>query len=298
MSNSIKGILQMNKNKKFWMMMRVLLAGIAVLAMAGIGLADQPLAAQEYNKNFGFKVLLTGGGWYRGVPVGMQSPTTDIVQALDGMLIEGARVYGKIDFCLWGPMVPETIRAAKAIGADIVISMGQASSTPALKLEKYGCNTAYGTDNDDVMKGYKDEAGKRIYEPIDPNGPAWYEATIPVDKAIEACLKANIPAYAGDKIQKEGYGDTWFSTAGSYLCNYAAYQVPNLAKREGLDFKFLFIHVPTKPEFRCLWMKEGKKPGPCMDIERTIEGVKIIIATAVAEETKHRVWYTDERPID
>ena len=263
----------------------------------------RPSNAEVYppNDQFSFRVLITGGDWYSGVPEGMLNPTQAIVQALDGVIIEGARVTSIIDACNWGwdgvmvPPVDAIIRAAKAIDADIVISIGQGGGS-SIRLERYGCNTSYGTDSAGVMRGHKDEDGNRVYEPIDPDGPDCYEAPFPLEEAAQACLEKGIPAYVGDKSQKEGYGDTWFSTAGSYLCNWEAYGVPHAAQKEGLDFRFVFIHVPTTPDIRAVRMLAGGGDGPWMDIERQIEGIRTIIAVAVAEQTGHRMWYTEDRP--
>lgn len=269
------------------------------------GLASE--ADWGHNPDFNFTVLLTGGAWYRGVPEGMYSPTTDIINALDGELIEGARVHGKLDFCLWGPLAQSDVTAAKAINADIVITLGQAGSTPALRLEVWGCNTANGSDNDGVEMGYRDKDNNRVYKKIDPDGPDYYEATIDYEKAVQAALAVSVPAYLGSKTEaemtfvdddgKEYKEKNWKSSAGAYLCNWAAYQIPNLAKQQGVDFKFCFIHVPTKPEFRSLWMSAGKDPGPSMSIETMIKGIRAIIRSVVLEETKYRIWYTEERPL-
>jgi len=287
----------------------VLVAVVAVLVVAGTSLADlqredwEWMAAAEefnpdqFNPDFGFRVLVTGGAWYRGVPQGMESPCTTIVQALDGLMIEGARVYGQLNFCLWDPIAEETIKAAKAIDADIIITVGQGSGE-ALRLEKYGTNTAYGTDNYGIMKGSQDADGNRVYEPIDPSGPAWYESNLDCEGIVATLNAAGVPAYVGEKYHKEGYGDTWFCTAGSYLCNYMVYSVPHLLAREGMDdVKYLFIHHPTIPMYAAMSMAKGRSPKGSMDVDLMIEGIKIIIAEAVIAETGHRQWYTDDRPL-
>lgn len=269
--------------------------GVAFLLLvaAGAGLAfDEP---PGFNPDFNFRVLLEGTGWYAGVPEGMANPSQTILQALDGEIIEGARVKAKLDWDSWPNMIPDIIAACEEFDPDIVVSVGQAGSAPGIRLEKYGCNTSYGTDNDGIKRGSKDKDGNRIYEPIDPNGPDWYEADFPLEEAVAACLAKDIPAYIGDKYHKEGYGDTWFSTAGSFTCNWTAYGVPHGAKKAGLDFKFVFLHVPTVPAYRALWMSQGRKPGPSMEMERMIEGVRTIIAAAVIAQTGHKLWDTDDR---
>lgn len=288
----------------------IVFAALAALLVSGVLLADleredwewmaaaEAFDADHFNPDFGFRVLLTGGAWYRGVPEGMESPCTTIVQALDGTMIEGARVYGQLNFCLWDPIAEETINAAKAIDADIIITLGQASSCPGLRLEKFGCNTASGSDNYGIVKGGTDADGNRVYDPIDPAGPAWYESPLDCEGIAAAVLAAGIPCYVGEKYHKDGYGDTWFSSAGSYLCNFMAYSVPHLLKREGMDdVKWLFIHHATIPEYRAISMAKGRDPGPSMDIDTMIEAVRIVIAQAVFAETGHRQWYTEDRPL-
>lgn len=264
---------------------------------------DRPPEALIYppNDQFNFRVLVTGGDWWPGVPEGMVNPSQAIAQALDGEMIEGARVTGMIDICDWGqdgvmdPVILGIIRAVKLLNADIVICIGLGGGD-TIRLERYGCNTSYGLDSAGVMRGHKDEQGNRVYEPIDPDGPDCYEAPFPLEEAVEACLKKGIPASIGDKDQKEGYGDTWFSTAGSYLCNWEAYGVPHAAQKEGLDFRFVFVHVPNTPETVAVKMLEDGRARASMDLERTIEGIRTIIAVAVAEQTGHRMWYTEDRP--
>lgn len=295
-------------HKKWWIVLMLVMFGV-VMSSGGL-LADLPrddpeaMAAVEafdpenFNPDFGWRVLVTGGAWYRGVPEGMESPCTLIVQALDGEMIAGARVYGQLNFCLWGPIAEETIKAAKEIDADIIITVGQGGPA-ALRLEQYGCNTSYGGDNYGVQKGYKDEDGNPVYEPIDPDGPSWYESTLDLERIKAAVLAAGIPCYIGDKYHKEGYGDTWFSSAGSYLCNYMAYSVPHLLAREGMDdVKYLFIHHPTIPKYAAMRIQGGRDPDRAsMDIDMMIEAIRIVIKEAVDAESGHRMWYTDDKPL-
>lgn len=64
-----------------------------------------------------------------------------------------------------------------------------------------------------------------------------------------------------------------------------------------LNFKFAFVHIPTTPEHRAMWMKDGGVPGPSMEIDRIIHGVRALIEAAVIEETNNRVLYTKDRPL-
>lgn len=262
----------------------------------------------SYNKEFGFKVLLTGSGWYRGVPKGHPNPAMCVVEALDGKLIGGARVRGKIDFDLWGSMVREIITAVEYFDPDIVISLGQHADKFGLVIEEYGCNTAYGEDNDGFLKGYEDINGNKVYEKIDYDGPDWYRSTLSAEKVINYVLDQGIPAYKGNKVLREASfidptgivkeEKAWFSSAGSYLCNWVAYGVPHMAKKRGLNFKFAFVHIPTTPDYRAIWMQDGGAPGPSMEIDRIIHGVRAMIEGAVIEATNNRVWHTKDRPLN
>ncbi|MCD6472354.1 hypothetical protein J7K55_04460 [Candidatus Aerophobetes bacterium] len=244
-------------------------------------------------QDFNFRVLLVGYGWYTGIPEGQVNVAQRVVQDLHGSMIAGTRVHSIVIPVTWKGAVPPVIASIKEYDPDIVIALGASPGTYGLRPEKYGCNTSYGNDASvptPVMRG-KMADGKRVYEPINPNGPAFEECTIPVDKIVNSILKAGIPAYAGSKFQKEGYGDTWFSTAGTYLCNWATYSISQYIREHGLDIKFGFIHIPTLPEYVAGDMLEGKKGKANMPLELIEKAIKIAIKTAVEDQTGGRVWY-------
>jgi len=231
-------------------------------------------------------VLVTGYGWYKEIPPGQINNAELVAHALAGEKIAGALIQTVIIPVTWKGAIPPVIDAIQRLDPVLVVGIGTFEGIPAVRIEKYGCNVSYDGDSSfpkPVMRG-KDANGKVIYEPIDPQGPAWEEAIlpIPIENVVKSLLEAGIPSEAGSKYQKEGYPNSmWFSTAGEYLCNWEAYSVPRYIKSNKLTTKFVFIHIPTQPEYVAIDLLAGRKkaPVPSMSLNVSINGVRAAIKT-------------------
>ena len=131
------------------------------------------------------------------------------------MRIEGAEVIGNVfSPCDW-EVVDLNIEAIKYYDPQIVLWIGQGSR---IQVEIGGTSWLNGTDtaNPPKTKGSKDKDGKRIYEKAYPDGLEVEYTTIPVDRIVNAMLKAGIPANPGTIDEKEGYPGMKFSSAGAF----------------------------------------------------------------------------------
>ena len=115
---------------------------------------------------------------------------------------------------------------AEAIGPDVIISIGQAGGRDAVTPERIAVNirAARIPDNEGLLLD-----GDRI----DPEGPAAYFSTLPVDAMRDSIRAANIPSAVSN-------------TAGTFVCNDVLYSM--LRRYEGTGVPCGFIHVPYLPE--------------------------------------------------
>ena len=127
-------------------------------------------------------------------------------------------VYGKAPQIL--------LEKAKQLHPDVIISVGQAGGRDAVTPERIAVNirAARIADND----------GKQLDgDRIEPDGPAAYFSTLPVEAMRDAIRGANIPSAVSN-------------TAGSFVCNDVLYSM--LHHYAGTDVRCGFIHVPYLPE--------------------------------------------------
>ena len=117
------------------------------------------------------------------------------------------------------------LEKAREIGADAVISVGQAGGRNAVTPEVIGINlreAAIADNAGQLCKG----------EPIEDQGPDGIFSTLPVREIVAAIAAKGIPA-------KLSY------SAGAYVCNDVLYSV--LRHFEGTAVRAGFIHVPFIP---------------------------------------------------
>ena len=118
------------------------------------------------------------------------------------------------------------LEKARQIQPDVIISVGQAGTRDAVTPERIAVNirAARIPDNGGVLLD-----GDRI----DPEGPAAYFSTLPVEAMRDAIRAAGIPAAVSN-------------TAGTFVCNDVLYCM--LHHYEGTHVRCGFIHVPYLPE--------------------------------------------------
>jgi pyroglutamyl-peptidase len=107
---------------------------------------------------------------------------------------------------------------------------------------------------------------ERTEEPIVEEGPDGYFSTLPVVEIAESIREAKIPAAVSN-------------SAGTYLCNMAAYGLRHYCVQQGLDIPGGFIHVPSLPEQ--VAESSSKKPKPSMALEVIHKAVEVAVKTVL-----------------
>lgn len=143
--------------------------------------------------------------------------------------------------------------AINAYSPDLVLCTGQAEGTAELHLERVAINMrdARMPDNE----GFAPDQ-----EPIVPDGPAAYFATIPVKKLAAELREAGIPAAVSN-------------SAGTYVCNDVMYTLLRLLSDAPGEPVGGFVHVPLAP------VQAAQRTGsaPSMASETAADGLAAII---------------------
>lgn len=203
-------------------------------------------------------ILLTGFA-----PFGdsKSNPSQSVAESLHGEVIAGAQVVSLIL-----PVVMETdwetIKAAINEHQPIlVLSLGLASGTTCLDVERFAVNLKV-SEADDPNK------------PLAPNGPQCaivadgpeaLFSTLNTERIASAIRDAGVPARA------HGY-------AGSYACNHILYQALLYARQQDLGYKAGFIHLPLSSE---QVIAENKLHLPSLPLRLMTTGVRAAIEAAL-----------------
>lgn len=124
---------------------------------------------------------------------------------------------------VYGEGARKAIAAARAIGADAVVSVGEAGGRSTLTVEQLGINLR--------RARIADNAGNQpTNDEIISGGDAAYFSTLPVFNAV-GCMKA------------EGIPVEISYTAGTFVCNDALYTL--LHEFRGSGVRCGFLHVPA-----------------------------------------------------
>lgn len=168
-------------------------------------------------------MLLTGFEGYGGRS---DNPSAMVAEALAGTSIAGENIVAEV--------LPVTMRDIRTnieslidqYQPRLVICLGLAPGEPMIRIEKIAVNQAdfqIGDNNGDVSRG-----------PLLAEGPAAYEATLPVHSINADLLDAGFPA-------RVSY------TAGTFLCNAISYYALNHCARHYQNTLAGFIHLPYLP---------------------------------------------------
>jgi len=201
-------------------------------------------------------VLLTGFEPFNKQPI---NPAWEAVRALEGWTEEGFAVQVRQLPCVFGAAIETLLAAIEATGPDIVIAVGQAGGRADISVERVAINI----DDAPIM----DNRGSQLVdEAIVPDGPAAYFATLPIKAIVHALRSAGLPASVSQ-------------TAGTFVCNHVFYGLMH-AVRTQPSVRAGFIHIPFLPQ------QAAHQPvaTPSMALADMIEGLKIAVRTACAEE--------------
>jgi len=171
------------------------------------------------------KALVTGFEPFGGETV---NPSWRAVRTLDRKVIGHFEVVARevpTVFCKSGAYIARLIDEVRP---DVVVSVGQAGSAPAIRVERFALNL-------DDARGQDNEGNRPEDEPVAKEGPIGYWATVPVKKIVKAINAAGIPAVVSN-------------SAGTFVCNHVFYSALHHVASKGLPVKVGFIHVPCLPE--------------------------------------------------
>lgn len=196
-------------------------------------------------------VLVTGFEPFGGESL---NPSWDICgqlgEEIAGMRVETCRVP-----CDFRRSIEVVAAAIERVRPSLVICLGQAGGRLRLSVERVALNV------DDARA--PDNGGMQpIDEPIAPEGPPAYFATLPI-KAMAAAMRA---AGAPSEVS---------NSAGTYVCNHLMYGVLHYLAASGQNARAGFIHVPwSEPQVL------DKRDAPCMALATMVMGVRAAIAAA------------------
>lgn len=204
-------------------------------------------------------ILLTG---FAPFGESKSNPSQSVVERLHGETLGGAQIVGLTLPVVMGADF-ERVRAAidehKPI---LVLSLGLASGTTCLDVERFAVNLRVAEPGDPE-------------KPLEPNlpqslivadGPPALFPTIDTER-VAAAIRGN----AGVPARAHGY-------AGSYACNHILYQTLLYAVRQNLAYKAGFIHLPLSSEQA---IAENKLHLPSLPLSVMADGVRAAIEAAL-----------------
>ena len=187
------------------------------------------------------KLLITGFDPFDGATV---NPSWEAVKLLPDTV--GDYELYKLQIPTVFGLAPKTVlEKAAQIQPDVIISVGQAGTRPAVTPERIGINVRDARIADNAGISPKDE-------PIVPGGPDGLFSTLPIKAMIAAIQEAGLPASVSN-------------TAGTFVCNDVLYSL--LHHYAGSNVRCGFIHVPWLPE-------QGE---PSLPLEDTAKALEIAI---------------------
>lgn len=192
-------------------------------------------------------VLVTGFEPFGGES---RNPSAEVALSLDGRVIAGTSVVGRVLPCVFGRALRELRRSLVSLRPQLVICLGQAGGRSCLSLERVAINV------DDAR--IPDNAGLTpIDQAIAPNGPVGYWSTLPIKRIMAALREAGLAAEISQ-------------TAGTFVCNHVFYGLMRtLARRGGRGG---FIHIPYASG-------QGQ---PCMEIDEMVRGIALAIEVSLS----------------
>lgn len=170
------------------------------------------------------KLLLTGFEPFLSFTV---NPTMRIVEDLDGQVIGGYEIVGKVMTVDFKSSGQQLLSHIESVQPDAVISMGLAGGRYKVTPERIAINFKDGAaDNEGHIP---------VDEPIREDGEPGYLSTLPIRAMVNRLLELGLPAEVSN-------------TAGTYLCNNVMYEGLHYAKTQKPSMPSGFIHIPASHE--------------------------------------------------
>ena len=150
------------------------------------------------------------------------NPSGDIAKKLDGMVIENHTITGIVLPVNYSESVEIIIQKIEQLKPEIVISLGLAATYDSIHVEKIAVN---------LKKIPKKEGKGFSLKIIDGKGPVLRLSPLPAFKIARNLRENNMLA------QQSCF-------AGFYVCNSLFYETLSYVKKNHLDIKAGFIHLP------------------------------------------------------
>ncbi len=204
-------------------------------------------------------ILLTG---FAPFGESRSNPSQSISERLHGETIGGAQVVGVTLPVVMGADFERVAAAINEHKPVLVLSLGLASGTTCLDVERFAVNLRVAEPGDPE-------------KPLEPNlpqsliagdGPPALFPTLDCER-----IAAAIRETAGVPARAHGY-------AGSYACNHILYQTLLYAVQNSLRYKAGFIHLPLSSE---QVIAENKLHLPSLPLNVMTEGVRAAIEAAL-----------------
>lgn len=176
------------------------------------------------------------------------NPSQAIVEELRNAGIAG--LHFQILPVIFGESSRKLIFTIEELRPNIVISLGQAEGRKEITPERVAINL------EDAR--IEDNAGHQPKNvPINVEGPAQFESTLPIDEIVS-------------ELQNVGIPSTPSESAGTFVCNHLFYNLQSYCKeREILSG---FIHLPLMDE------QSAEFPGkPTMRIEEIVRAIGLVL---------------------
>jgi pyroglutamyl-peptidase len=185
------------------------------------------------------------------------NPSREIALALDGQLIEGARVCAVELPCVFGGALQALDRALEETQPVLAVSLGLAAGRAGLSVERVAINV------DDAR--IADNAGAQpVDAPVVPGGPAAYFSTLPVKAIVQT-------------LREQGLEAAVSQTAGTFVCNHVFYGLQH--RLAGCGVRSGFVHVPLMPAQALRYAGQ-----PTMTLEVQVRGVRTVLTVALRHQ--------------
>jgi len=202
-------------------------------------------------------VLVTG---YEPFSTFDRNPSALVAQALDGTMIAGATVVGRVMPVDLAAM-PGVLRdLLERLAPEVVLSLGLAAGTTGINVERVAINLA-------DLSGTPDNAGAAVADAsLAPGGPDALFATVPTRRIVE-------------RLHTEGIPATLSYSAGTHLCNAVLYHL--LCSTHGVApaYRAGFLHLPLLPEMAVA----PPQPAASMSFDTMRRAVEIAVDVVVSE---------------
>jgi pyroglutamyl-peptidase len=209
-------------------------------------------------------ILVTGFEPFAGDTV---NPSMELALALDGVVVGGCRIAGRVLPCAFDAARPALDAALDATRPALVFALGQGGGRCDLSFERVALNLvdARIADNDGAQP---------IDEAVIAGAPAAHFATLPLKAIVAALRERGVPASLS-------------LSAGSFVCNAVFYALLDRLARDAAwhGTRAGFVHLPLLPE-QAARRATGQ---PCLPLATMADGLRAAIATALERSADLRI---------